>query len=125
MAYPYQIKSYEEYKKAYQESVEAPEEFWAGVAGHFQWHKKWDKVLEWNFRDPEVKWFIGGKLNITENCLDRHLAKNGDTPAIIWEPNDPREASRTITYKELYFKVCQFAQVLKNNGVQKGDRVCI
>ena len=125
MAYPYQVKSYEEYKKAYKKSVDDPEQFWAGVAGHFQWHKKWDKVLEWNFRDPEVKWFIGGKLNITENCLDRHLAKNGDTPAIIWEPNDPREASRTITYKELYFKVCQFAQVLKNNGVQKGDRVCI
>ncbi|HYD20978.1 MAG TPA: acetate--CoA ligase [Flavipsychrobacter sp.] len=125
MAYPYQVKTYEEYKEAYKKSVDDPEQFWAGVAEHFYWRKKWDKVLEWNFRDPDVKWFIGGKLNLTENCLDRHLEKHADTPAIIWEANDPKEASRTFTYKELHFKVCQFAQVLKNNGVQKGDRVCI
>lgn len=125
MSYPFQIKSYEEYKEAYQRSVDSPEQFWAEVAEHFHWQKKWDKVLEWNFHGPDVKWFIGGKLNITENCIDRHLAANGDTPAFIWEPNDPKETARTITYKELYLKVNQFAQVLKNNGVQKGDRVII
>jgi len=125
MSYPFQIKNLEAYKVAYQQSIDAPEEFWAGVAGTFSWRKKWDKVLEWNFKAPNVKWFINGKLNITENCIDRHLEKNANTPAIIWEPNDPNEANRTLTYKELHFKVNQFAQVLKNNGVKKGDRVCI
>jgi acetyl-CoA synthetase len=125
MSYPFQIKSYEEYKQAYQKSVEQPEEFWAEVAEHFRWQKKWDKVLEWNFVQPDVRWFIGGKLNITENCLDRHLQSLGNKPAIIWEPNDPKEATRTLSYRELHLRVCRFAQVLKNNGVQKGDRVCI
>jgi acetyl-CoA synthetase len=125
MSYPFQIKSYEQYKEAYQKSVDHPEQFWADVAANFTWKKKWDKVLEWNFKEPNVQWFIGGQLNITENCLDRHLQNSGDTPAIIWEPNNPDEATRTLTYKELHFKVNQFAQVLKNNGVQKGDRVCI
>jgi acetyl-CoA synthetase len=125
MSYPFQIKSYEEYKEAYKKSVDNPEHFWAEVAGHFTWKKKWDKVLEWNFKEPNVQWFIGGQLNITENCLDRHLVTNSDTPAIIWEPNDPKEQTRTLTYKELHFKANQFAQVLKNNGVKKGDRVCI
>ncbi len=125
MNYPYQIKSHQEYLKNYAESVNNPERFWASIAEHFTWKKKWEKVLDWNFKDPLVKWFSGAKLNITENCLDRHLEKNANTPAIIWESNDPEEHHRVLTYKELHFKVMQFANVLKNNGVKKGDRVCI
>ncbi|NLR78761.1 acetate--CoA ligase [Chitinophaga eiseniae] len=125
MSYPYQIKSIEDYQQAYQQSVIDPEGFWANVADHFYWRRKWDKVLDWNFKDPDIKWFTGAKLNITENCLDRHLGTLGNTPAIIWEPNDPEEHHRIITYRDLYNKVCQFANVLKNNGVKKGDRVCI
>ena len=125
MAYPYQITSLEQYHKAYQESIENPEAFWADVAQHFQWKKKWDKVLEWNFTEPKIQWFIGAKLNITENCIDRHLKELGDKPAIIWEPNDPADRVRIVTYDRLHKRVCQFAQVLKNNGVKKGDRVCI
>jgi len=125
MSYPYQIKNIEEYQQAYQQSVMDPEGFWANIADHFMWRRKWDKVLDWNFKDPEIKWFQGGKLNITENCLDRHLGTLGSQPAIIWEPNDPEERHRILTYRELYNKVVQFANVLKNNGVKKGDRVCI
>jgi acetyl-CoA synthetase len=125
MSYPYQIKSLEAYHEAYKKSMEQPEIFWSEIAENFTWNKKWDNVLEWNFSTPKVAWFKGGKLNITENCLDRHLEKNGDKPALIWEPNDPEEHHRIITYKQLHLKVCQFAQVLLNNGVQKGDRVCI
>lgn len=125
MSYPYQLNSFDAYKEAYQQSVNDPEGFWGTIAENFQWRKKWDKVLQWNFRDPDVKWFIGGKLNITENCLDRHLDALGDKPAIIWEPNDPSEQHRVITYKKLHERVCQFAQVLRNNGVKKGDRICI
>ncbi len=125
MSYPYQITSFEEYTQAYEESIKNPEVFWATVADHFLWKKKWDKVLEWNFKDPKVQWFIGGKLNITENCIDRHLPEMADKPAIIWEPNNPEERVRTVTYARLHKRVCQFAQVLKNNGVKKGDRVCI
>jgi acetyl-CoA synthetase len=120
-----QIKSFEEYQQTYKLSVEQPEEFWAGIADNFLWKKKWDKVLSWNFSEPNVKWFEGGKLNITENCLDRHLAENGDTPAIIWEPNDPERDPITLTYKILHMQVCRFANVLKKNGVKKGDRICI
>jgi len=125
MSYPSQIRSLEEYQSAYKKSVDDPEGFWAGIAEQFTWHRKWDKVLDWNFSEPKVKWFSGAKLNITENCLDRHLAEKSDQPAIIWEPNDPEEAYRVLTYKELHFKVCQFATVLKNNGVKKADRICI
>jgi acetyl-CoA synthetase len=125
MSYPYQIKSLAQYKEAYQKSIEDPEAFWSDIAEHFTWHKKWDKVLDWNFTEPRIEWFKGGKLNITENCLDRHIATKGDQPAIIWEPNAPDEHSRTLSYKKLLEKVCQFAHVLKNNGVKKGDRVCI
>ena len=125
MSYPYQIKTPEEYRAAYEASVNDPEGFWAGVADHFQWRRRWDKVLEWNFTEPNVRWFNGGQLNITENCLDRHLADKGDKPAIIWEPNNPDEHYRILSYKELHSKVCQFANVLKNNGAKKGDRVCI
>ncbi|GAA4738277.1 acetate--CoA ligase [Flavisolibacter ginsenosidimutans] len=125
MAYPYQIQSLEEYKTAYQKSVEDPEGFWAGVASDFQWRKGWDKVLEWNFKEPKVEWFINGKLNITENCIDRHLQELGDKPAIIWEPNNPEDRVRVVTYNRLHKRVCQVAQMLRNNGVKKGDRVCI
>ena len=125
MPYPYQIKSLEDYQKQYRKSLEDPEIFWASVAEHFTWKKKWERVLDWNFKEPNIKWFEGGKLNITENCLDRHLEHNANTPAIIWESNDPEEHHRLLTYKELHFKVMQFANVLKNNGVKKGDRVCI
>ena len=125
MSYPYQIKSLDQYKQVYQNSIENPDQFWASIANHFRWKKKWDKVLNWNFKKPEVQWFQGAKLNITENALDRHLQYNGHRPAIIWEPNDPDDHHRIITYKDLHFKVCQFAHVLKNNGVKKGDRVVI
>ena len=120
-----QIKSFEDYQKTYQYSVEQPEEFWAGIADNFFWRRKWNKVLDWNFKDPDIKWFEGGKLNITENCLDRHIYQLGDKPAIIWEPNDPNEAYRVLTYRQLLEKVEQTANMLKNNGVKKGDRVCI
>ena len=125
MSYPYQIKSLEQYHQAYKNSIEHPEKFWEAIAENFTWRKKWDKTLEWNFTEPKVEWFKGGKLNITENCIDRHLEKNGDQAAIIWEPNDPSQNHRIITYQQLHLQVCQFAQVLLNNGVQKGDRVCI
>ena len=125
MSYPYQIKSLEEYKQAYKKSIEDPEGFWAGIADHFYWRKKYNKVLDWNFTDPKIEWFKGGRLNITENCIDRHLEKLADQPAIIWEPNNPGERTRIVTYARLHKRVCQFAQVLKNNGVKKGDRVCI
>jgi len=119
------ISSFEEYKQIYKHSVEQPEQFWADIAETFQWRKKWDKVLDWNFTEPRIRWFDGAKLNITENCLDRNLEKLGDKPAIIWEPNDPSEDYRVLTYRQLYDKVCQFANVLKNNGAKKGDRICI
>ena len=125
MSYPYQIKSFEEYKEVYKKSIENPEEFWGEIASHFTWQKKWDKVLEWNFTEPKIEWFKGGKMNITENCIDRHLSTLGDKPAIIWEPNNPDERTRIVTYNRLHKRVCQFAQVLINNGVKKGDRVCI
>ena len=121
----FQLKSFEEYQEAYKRSVEEPEAFWSDVADHFFWKRKWNNVLNWNFRDPDINWFEGAKLNITENCLDRHIYKLGDQPAIIWEPNDPNEAHRILTYKQLLQKVEQFANVLKNNNIRKGDRVCI
>ncbi len=125
MSYPYQINSLAQYHADYKAAAENPDAFWASVADNFYWRKKWDKVLDWNFTEPKIEWFAGAKLNITENCLDRHLEKLGDKPAIIWEPNNPDEATRTLTYTELHQQVIQFAQVLKNNAVQKGDRVCI
>ncbi|RYY70535.1 MAG: acetate--CoA ligase [Chitinophagaceae bacterium] len=125
MSYPYQIKSLEQYHRDYKKSVEDPESFWGEIAENFQWRKKWDSVLNWNFTEPKIEWFKGGKLNITENCIDRHLAERAEEPAIIWEPNNPEERVRVVTYARLHKRVCQFAQVLKNNGVKKGDRVCI
>lgn len=125
MIYPYQINTIEQYQEDYKQSIEEPEFFWANIANHFLWHKKWDKVLEWNFTEPRVEWFKGARLNITENCIDRHLDSIGNQPAIIWEPNDPRDRSRIITYNQLHNRVCRVAQVLTNLGVRKGDRVCI
>jgi len=125
MSYPYQIKSLEQYQNEYKKSVEDPEKFWGDIAENFFWRKKWESVLNWNFTEPKIEWYKGGKLNITENCIDRHLPTMADQPAIIWEPNNPEERVRTVTYARLHKRVCQFAQVLKNNGVKKGDRVCI
>lgn len=125
MSYPYQIKSLEDYHQAWKQSIESPEEFWSSIASNFHWYKKWDQVLNWNFKEPSIKWFEGGKLNITHNCIDRHLTDKADQPAIIWEPNDPNEHHRVLTYAQLHQKVVQFSNVLKNNGVKKGDRVCI
>lgn len=125
MPYPYMIRTMDEYEVAYRVSISQPDQFWGSIAEHFQWRKKWDNVLKWNFTEPNVKWFEGARLNITENCLDRHLEEKGNQPAIIWEPNDPTEHHRVLTYRMLFNKVCQFAHVLKNNGVKKGDRICI
>ncbi len=125
MSASYQIKSYEAYLSAYERSVQDPEGFWGDVAGNFYWRKRWNKVLDWNFTEPDIKWFAGGKMNITENCLDRHLGTLGDKPAIIWEPNDPEEHYRILTYRDLHQKVMQFSNVLKTHGVEKGDRICI
>lgn len=125
MSYSYQIKTKDDYATAYKKSVHDPEIFWGEVAENFQWHRKWDKVLQWNFKEPKIEWFAGGILNITENCLDRHLKTNGNAPAIIWEPNNPDEKGVILTYNELHAQVCIFANVLKNNGVVKGDRICI
>lgn len=122
----YHIKHLEEYYQVYRKSVRNPESFWEEVAEeHFIWRKRWDKVLSWDFKTPEIKWFEGAKLNITENCIDRHLLTRGDKTAFIFEPNDPSEAAEHITYYQLHERVCKFANVLKEQGIQKGDRVCI
>lgn len=113
------------YLYEYQKSVAQPEEFWARIADSFHWRKRWSNVLKWNFDKPDVKWFVNGKLNITENIFERNLYTIGDRPAIIWEPNEPGETARTLTYKELFVEVCRFSNVLKSKGVQKGDRVII
>src|SRR6476646_2182683 len=125
MEYLYQITSPEQYKEQYEKSVASPETFWAEIVENFLWRKKWDKVLDWNFTEPKIEWFKGAKLNITENCIDRYLATKGEDPAIIWEPNNPEERTRVVTYNRLHKRVCQVAQMLKNNDVKKGDRVCI
>ncbi len=122
----YHIKHLEEYFKVYRKSVREPEAFWEEIAEeHFVWRKKWDKVLEWDFKKPEVKWFGGAQLNITENCLDRHLPTRGAQTAILFEPNDPKEEAAHISYRQLHERVCRMANVLKEKGVKKGDRVCI
>ena len=119
------INSIEQYQSAYKQSVSHPEAFWAELAHSFVWKKKWDTVLKWDFHTPSVKWFEGGKLNITENCLDRHLEALGEKTAILWEPNNPEEAAKHISYKELHQRVSQFSNVLKSLGIKKGDRVCL
>ncbi|PQJ19277.1 acetate--CoA ligase [Nonlabens tegetincola] len=122
----YHIKHLEEYWQVYRKSVRNPENFWEEIAEeHFLWRKKWDNVLSWDFTKPEIKWFEGAQLNITENCLDRHLATRADKTAILFEPNDPSEETQHITYKELHKRVSTMANVLKSQGVEKGDRVCI
>ncbi len=121
----FKIDTFEQYQSIYQHSVAQPEQFWAQIANEFLWKKKWDKVLDWNFQEPNIKWFDGAQLNITENCLDRHLPTKANQPAIIWEPNNPAEQHRTLTYQDLYDQVCRFSHVLQRNGVKKGDRVCI
>ncbi|MEO9482351.1 MAG: acetate--CoA ligase [Ekhidna sp.] len=122
---PHRISSLSEYTKAYDQSIADPEGFWSEIADSFTWKKKWDQTLRWNFSGPDVKWFLNGKLNITENLLDRHLNERGDDIAILWEPNDPKESSKSITYQELHKKVCQFSNAMIANGVCKGDRVII
>lgn len=123
--YMKKITSFSDYQLEYKKSVTQPDLFWAEHANYFIWKKKWDKVVDWNFEEPRIQWFINGKLNITENCLDRHLKDKAQQLAIIWESNDPNEKEIKITYQQLHEKVCQFAHVLIKNGIQKGDRVCI
>ncbi|TPV31453.1 acetate--CoA ligase [Paucihalobacter ruber] len=122
----YHIKHLEEYYQVYRKSVRNPELFWEEVAEeHFLWRKKWDNVLSWDFKKPEIKWFEGAKLNITENCIDRHLTTRANKTAILFEPNNPNEPAQHITYKQLHERVGKFANVLKSKGIGKGDRVCI
>ncbi|MBV7268019.1 acetate--CoA ligase [Winogradskyella luteola] len=122
----YHIKHFEEYFQVYRKSTSNPEVFWEEIAEeHFYWRKKWNKVLSWDFSKPEIKWFEGAQLNITENCLDRHIHARGDKTAILFEPNDPNDPAQHITYKQLHERVCKFANVLHDKGIKKGDRVCI
>jgi len=125
MHYPSQLTSLESRNQAYRESLENPEEFWANVANDFTWKRKWDRVLDWNFEAPNVRWFDGAQLNIAENCLDRHLPERGDEIALIWESNSPNEESKKYTYTELHEAVCVFAEALRKGDIKKGDRVCI
>ena len=118
-------RSLEDYQKAKEQASVHPKEFWAEIAANFDWYRKWDSVLEYDFHKPEVKWFLGGQLNITENCLDRHLKTQPNQTAIIFEPNDPDEAAQHITYEDLHSRVCRVANMLKANGAKKGDRICI
>ncbi|MDC3395006.1 acetate--CoA ligase [Flavobacteriales bacterium] len=119
------ITSLEQYKIEYAKSINNPAAFWEEKANNFTWHKKWDSVIEWDFTKPEIKWFEGGKLNITENCLDRHLKTKGEQTAIKWIANNPNEQSRCLSYNELHTEICKFANVLKNNDAKKGDRICL
>jgi acetyl-CoA synthetase len=119
------IQTLSGYFHEYQKSVTQPENFWSRIADSFHWRKRWDKVLDWNFDEPNIQWFVNAKLNITENILDRHLYTLGDRTAIIWEANDPNEAGKSLTYRQLYHEVCQFANAMKAKGIKKGDRVII
>ncbi len=122
----YNINSLEKYFKVYRQSVNKPEKFWSKIAeNNFTWYQKWDKVVEYDMQKAEFTWFRNGKLNITKNCIDRHLANKGDEKAIIFEPNNPDEPSRYYTYNDLYIEVSKLANVLREQGVKKGDRVCI
>lgn len=119
------IQTLSGYIHEYQKSLQQPEAYWSRIAETFFWRKKWDEVVQWDFSIPEIKWFINGKLNITENIFERHLFTIGDQAAIVWQPNDPEEPERILTYRELYEETCRFANVLKANGIQKRDRVVI
>lgn len=122
----YKVKSLEHYFKMYNKSVREPRKFWDRVAGeNFTWYQKWDKVFDIDMKEARFKWFVNAKVNIVKNCVDRHLAKRGTKTAIIFEPNNPDEAALHITYNELYERVCKMANVLKEQGINKGDRVCI
>ena len=122
----YHCTNKSEYRKAYEDSVRDPESFWTAIAeNHFQWKKPWKSVLHWDFSTPKIKWFEGAQLNITENCLDRHLNTRADKTAILFEPNDPSEEAEHISYAQLHKRVCAFANVLRTQGIKKGDRVCI
>jgi acetyl-CoA synthetase len=113
------ISTFEEYKEQYQESVTDPESFWGKIAEGFVWRKKWSKVLEWDFNKPEVKWFQGGKLNITENCIDRHLGTRANQTALIWEPNNPADEPRKVTYQQLHDEVCKTANMLRQMACRR------
>lgn len=122
----YKVENLEQYFKMYNKSVREPKKFWERIADeNFTWYQKWDKVLEYDMSKADIKWFKNAKLNITKNCIDRHLNKKGDKTAIIFEPNDPKEKAQYISYNDLYERVCKMANVLKEHGVKKGDRVCI
>src|SRR5687768_6407273 len=119
------ISTFEEYKSVYKKSVEDPEAFWSEVASTFSWKKKWNKVLQWDFKNPDVKWFLDGKLNITENCIDRHLPAKANETAFLWEANDVSEKGLKISYQQLSENVNRLANVLRQYGIKKGDRICI
>lgn len=122
----YKINNLEEYFKEYKKSVREPRKFWDKIASeNFTWYQEWEKVVDFNMAEANIKWFVDAKVNITKNCIDRHLAKKGDKTAIIFEPNDPGEEALHISYTELYQRVCKMANVLREQGVEKGDRVCI
>ena len=123
--YDYQLKTNESFREAHKKSIENPQAFWGEIASTFKWQQPWEEVLRYDWSVPKTAWFLGGKLNITENCLDRHVVTHPDKDALIWEPNDPNDATVRYTYKELLSAVCQFANGLKNQGIKKGDRVCI
>ena len=122
----YVIDNLPDYFKQYKKSIKDPKKFWDKIADeNFVWYQRWNKVVKFDMEEAKIEWFKGAKLNITKNCLDRHLNTRGDKTAIIWEPNDPNEAAQHISYKELHERVCKMANVLTELGVQKGDRVCI
>lgn len=122
----YKIPSLEQYFKHYKKSVREPRKFWDKIAfENFSWYQKWDKVFEFDMQEAQFKWFLNAKVNITKNCIDRHLAKRGDKTAIIFEPNNPNEEAQHISYNDLYVKVAKMANVLQEQGIKKGDRVCI
>lgn len=121
----FHIETTAEYELSYKESIEHPEQFWDGIASNYVWRKKWNKTLEWNFTEPKIKWFLNGSLNITENCIDRHLAAHASKVAIHWEPNDINENGKTLTYQQLSDEVCRMANAFKQYGAVKGDRICL
>lgn len=122
----YKIDNLEQYFKHYNKSIREPRKFWGKIAEeNFTWYQQWDKVVEFNMAEAEIEWFTGAKLNMTKNCIDRHLNKRGDKTAIIFEPNNPDEEALHITYNELHQRVCKMANVLREQGIKKGDRVCI
>lgn len=122
----YKIPNLEQYFKHYKKSVREPRKFWDKIADeNFTWYQRWDKVVEYDMEKADIKWFVNAKLNITKNCIDRHLQKRGNKTAFIFEPNNPEEPAEHITYNQLYERVCKMANVLLEQGVQKGDRVCI